>query len=139
MPPFSCFVDDNIALTIPYNMATSKLHDRGITLNFVVLTVKALSRPCIQGHRDVYEINTWLWNFGRQQPQVGKLSVVKYRRIIGQSKSQTSRRAWKTRQAHKHAAGISCLGQPRINTSSLFKTHSDYYAVLHSWLLRNEL
>ena len=31
----------------------------------------------------VYEINTWLWNFGRPQPRVGGLSVAKPRRSEG--------------------------------------------------------
>ena len=52
----------------------------------------------------VYEINTWLWNFGRPQPRVGGLSVVKTEEIRRRSRSETSRRAWKTRQARKRAA-----------------------------------
>ena len=52
----------------------------------------------------VYEINTWLWNFGRPQPRVGGLSVVKTEDICRRARSETSRRAWKTRQARKRAA-----------------------------------
>ncbi len=54
----------------------------------------------------VYEINTWQWNFGRPQPrvQVGGLSVVKTEEIRRRSRSETCRRAWKTRQAPKRAA-----------------------------------
>ena len=49
----------------------------------------------------VYEINTWLWNFGRPQPRVGGLSVAKTERIRRQARSETSRRAWETRKARK--------------------------------------
>jgi hypothetical protein len=52
----------------------------------------------------VYEINTWLWNFGRPQPRVGDLSVAKTERIRRKSRSETSRRAWETRKARKRAA-----------------------------------
>ena len=52
----------------------------------------------------VYEINTWLWNFGRPQPHIGGLSVVKTEETRKRSRSETSWRAWKTRQARKRAA-----------------------------------
>ena len=41
----------------------------------------------------VYEINTWLWNFGQYQPRVGGLSVAKTERIRRQTRSDTSRRS----------------------------------------------
>jgi hypothetical protein len=52
----------------------------------------------------VYEINTLLWNFGRPHPRVGGLSVAKTKKIRRHSRSETSWRAWKTRQARKRAA-----------------------------------
>jgi hypothetical protein len=55
----------------------------------------------------VYEINciinTWLWNFGRPQPRVGGLSVAKTEMIRRKSRSETSQRAWDTRQARNWA------------------------------------
>jgi hypothetical protein len=50
------------------------------------------------------EINTWLWIFGRPQPRVGGLSVAKNEKIRRHSRPETSRRAWKTRQARRRAA-----------------------------------
>ncbi len=53
----------------------------------------------------VHEINTLLWNFGRPHPRVGGLLVAKTEKMIRRhSRSETSRRAWKTRQAGKRAA-----------------------------------
>jgi hypothetical protein len=40
----------------------------------------------------VYEINTWLWNFGRPQPRVGGLSVAKTEKIRRKSRSEDSKR-----------------------------------------------
>ena len=78
---------------LPFHTLASMLLDR--------------SRPSNSGSRrgsHVYEINTWMWNFGRPQPRVGGLSVVKTEEIRRLSRSETSRRAWKTRQARKRAA-----------------------------------
>jgi hypothetical protein len=52
----------------------------------------------------VYEINAWLWNFGRHQPQVIGLSVAKTERIRRKSRSEAARRALKTRNARKRPA-----------------------------------
>jgi hypothetical protein len=51
----------------------------------------------------VYEINTWLWDFCRPQPGVRGLLVATTEKILRHSRSETSRRAWKTRQAWKRA------------------------------------
>ncbi len=47
----------------------------------------------------VYEINTWLWNFGRPQPRVGGLSVAKTEKIRRKSRSEASKRGWATKRA----------------------------------------
>ena len=60
--------------------------------------------PASRRGSHVYEINDWLWNFGRPQPRVGGLSVAKTERIRRKSRSETSRRAWETRKARKLAA-----------------------------------
>jgi hypothetical protein len=41
----------------------------------------------------VYEINAWLWNFGRPHPRVDGLSVAKTERIRRKSRSEAARRA----------------------------------------------
>ena len=82
---------------LPFHTLASMLLDRSRPSNS-----GASQGSCRGSH--VYEINTWLWNFGRPQPRVGGLSVVKSEEIRRRSRSETSRRAWKTRQARKRAA-----------------------------------
>ena len=97
VPLFQCFLNGNTTSTIPYKYAARQK--------------QAFEFGCADGQgpasrrgSHVYEINTWLWNFGRPQPRVGGLSVAKTERIRRQSRSETSRRAWETRQARKRAA-----------------------------------
>jgi hypothetical protein len=45
-----------------------------------------------------YEINTWLWNFGRPQPRVGGHSVAKTEKILRKSRSEASKRGWATKR-----------------------------------------
>jgi hypothetical protein len=97
VPLFPCFLDGNTASTILYkNSGRQK---------------QAFEFGCAdgQGHASrrgshVYDINDWLWNFGRPQPRVGGLSVAKTERIRRKSRSETSRRAWETRKASKMPA-----------------------------------
>ena len=94
VPLFQCFLDGNTTSTIPYKYAARQK--------------QAFEFGCADGQGQasrrgshVYEINTWLWNFGRPQPRVGGLSVAKTERIRRQARSETSRRAWETRKARK--------------------------------------
>ena len=70
VPLFACFLDGNTTSTILYKYAGRQK--------------QAFEFGCADGqgpasHRDssVYEINDWLWNFGRPQPRVRGLSVAK--------------------------------------------------------------
>jgi hypothetical protein len=60
--------------------------------------------PASRRGSHVYEINDWPWNFCKPQLRVGGLSVAKMERIRRKSRSETSRRAWETRKAHKMEA-----------------------------------
>ncbi len=63
-------------------------------------------------HRDprtgshVYEMNTWLWNFGRPQPSVAGLSVAKTEKICKRCRGAAAKSAWETlsQLASKRAA-----------------------------------
>ena len=99
VPLFPCFLHGNATSTIPY---TGKYAPRQKQA-FEFGCADGASQGSRRGSH-VYEINTWLWNFGRPQPRVGGLSVVKTEDIRRRSRSETSRRAWKTRQARKRAA-----------------------------------
>jgi hypothetical protein len=52
----------------------------------------------------VYEVNTWLWNFGRPQPRVASLSVAKTEKIRKRCRAAAAKKAWETRLARKRAA-----------------------------------
>ena len=97
VPLFPCFLDGNTTSTIPYKYAGRQK--------------QAFEFGCADGQgpasrrgSHVYEVNDWLWNFGRPQPRVGGLSVSKAERIRGKSRSEASRRSWETRKARKMAA-----------------------------------
>jgi hypothetical protein len=123
LPLFPCFIDGNSTSTIPYM--------------YTLRQKQALEFGCADGQgpasrrgSHVYEINTWLWNFGRPQPRVGGLSVAKTERIRRQSRSEidseTSRRAWETEKASKVAAevqtNIYMLGIYILHTFIEYKT-----------------
>ena len=97
VPLFPCFLHGNATSTIPYKYAPRQKQA------FEFGCADGASQGSRRGSH-VYEINTWLWNFGRPQPRVGGLSVVKTEEIRKRSRSKTSWRAWKTRQARKRAA-----------------------------------
>jgi hypothetical protein len=52
----------------------------------------------------VYEVNTWLWNFGLPQPCVANLSFAKTEKICKRCRGAAAKSAWETRQAPKSAA-----------------------------------
>ena len=99
MPLFPCFLHGNNTSTIPYTGKYAPRQKQAFKLG----CADGASQGSRRGSH-VYEINTWLWNFGRPQPRVGGLSVVKSEEIRRRSRSETSWRAWKTRQARKRAA-----------------------------------
>ena len=70
VPLFPCFLDGNTTSTIPHKYAPRQK--------------QAFEYGCADGSGQgsrrgshVYEINSWLWNFGRPQPRIGGLSVAK--------------------------------------------------------------
>jgi hypothetical protein len=83
VPLFPCFLHGNATSTIPYTYAPRQK--------------QAFEFGCADGASQgsrwgshAYEINTWLWNFGRPQPRVGGLLVVKTQEIRRRSRSETS-------------------------------------------------
>ena len=92
VPLIPCFLDGNATSTIPHKYS-SRQRD-------------AFECGCADGagpnsrrSRHVYEINTWLWNFGRPQPSVGGLSVAKTEKIRRKSRSEAAKRAWATKRS----------------------------------------
>ena len=87
-----CFLDRNATSTIPhkYSSRQEDAFEYGCADG---------AGPNSQRGSNVYEINTWLWNFGRPQPHVGGLSVAKTEKIRRKSRSEASKRGWATKKA----------------------------------------
>jgi hypothetical protein len=97
VPLFPCFLDGNTTSTIPFKYSARQGRD--------------FAFGCADGHGQemrrgshVYEVNTWLWNFGRPQPRVASLSVAKTEKIHKRCRAAAAKSAWETLRAHKRAA-----------------------------------
>ena len=102
VPLISCFLEGNATSTILHKYS-SRQRD-------------AFECGCADGAgpnsrrgSHVYEINTWLWNFGRPQPRVGGLSVAKTEKIRRKSLSEASKRGWATKKARTWLSHGICL------------------------------
>jgi hypothetical protein len=85
----------------PQLFHTGTAANRRTLLSAAVLMAQALTRAGAVPSSHVYEINTWLWNFGRPQPRAGGLSVAKTEKILRKSRSEAAKRAWATKLASK--------------------------------------
>jgi hypothetical protein len=119
VPLFPCFLDGNTASTIPYKCAARQGRD---------FTFGCADRHGQGSHRGshVYEVNTWLWNFGRPQPSVARLSVAKTEKISKRCRGAAAKSAWETRRASKRAAEADAesLQTYDINVPVIFLSYS---------------
>ncbi len=97
VPLIPCFLDGNATSTIPHKYANRQrtAFECGCADG---------AGPALRKGSHVYEINTWLWAFGRPQPRNGGLSVAKTQRIRKESRSEASKRGWETKRAQKCSA-----------------------------------
>jgi hypothetical protein len=75
VPLFLCFLDGNATSTIPYKNAPRQKQA------FEYGCADSACQGSIMQGQPFYEINTWMWSFGRPQPRIGGLSVTKTKRI----------------------------------------------------------
>ena len=68
MPLFPCFLQGNATLTIPHKLR----HLKGSAFQYG--TAEAAAADGRRGS-NVYEVNPWLWQFGRGRPRLGGLTV----------------------------------------------------------------
>ena len=94
VPLIPCFLDGNATSTIPHKYS-------GRQRDAFECGSADGAGPTTRRGSHVYEINTWLWNFGRPQPRVGGLSVAKTEKIRRKSRSEASKRGWATKRARK--------------------------------------
>ena len=102
VPLFPCFLDGNSTSTIPNKYTVRQGQD--FEFGCADGPGQGKGTHSLRGSHHVYEINAWLWNFGRPQPSVGGLSVAKTEKIRWKVKSAAARSGWKTRKASKLAA-----------------------------------
>ena len=89
-----CFLDGNATSTIPHKYASRQ------KTAFDCGCADVPGRASREGSH-FYEINTWLWSFGRPQPRIGGLFVSKAQRIRKASRSEAAKRAWVTKRARE--------------------------------------
>ena len=78
----------------------------------------------------VYEVNTWLWNFGRPQPRVASLSVAKTEKIRKRCRAAAAKSAWETRRARKRAAEAD---------TDIWHVYSCHIPVISTWSVKDDL
>ena len=93
-PLIPCFLDGNATSTIPhkYSSRQKDAFECGCADG---------AGPTSRRGSHVYEIKTWLWNFGRPQPRVGDLSEAKTEKLRQKSRIQASKRGWATKWPRK--------------------------------------
>jgi hypothetical protein len=91
VPLIPCFLDGNATSTIPHKYS-------GRQRDAFECGCADGAGPTMRRGSHVYEINTWLWNFGRPQPRVSGLSVAKTEKIRRKSRSDAAKRAWATKR-----------------------------------------
>ena len=99
VPLFPCFLDGNTTSTIPHKYAARQGRD----FQFGCADGPAKGLETRRGSH-VYEVNAWLWNFGRPQPRVAGLSVAKTVEILKSCRGDAAKSGWETRRARKRAA-----------------------------------
>ena len=75
----------------------------------------------------VYEVNTWLWNFGQPQPRVAGLSVAKTEKIRKRCRVDAAKSAWETRRAQKRAAKAN---------ADIWYTYTCHIPVIYHWSVK---
>ena len=83
VPLIPCFLDGNATSTIPHKYANRQ------RTAFECGCADGAGSTSRKGSH-IYEINTWLWAFGRTQPRIGGLSVAKTQLIRKASRCEAA-------------------------------------------------
>jgi len=65
---------------------------------------------CLSGS-NVYEVNIWLWQFGRGRPRIGGRDVAEAERRRQARMGQRQKQAWETRKRRKDAREADEMGK----------------------------
>ncbi len=94
LPLMQLFLAGNATPTIPH--LYSKLKDSSFPMD-------CADTASVDGRRgsNVYEVNTWLWRFGRGKPRLGGLSVEATEEMMQAHRHESRERAVETRRRRK--------------------------------------
>ena len=99
MPLFPCFLQGNATPTIPHKLQ----HLKASAFQYGIADAAAAD-----GRRgsNVYEVNAWLWQFGRGWPRLGGLSVLETedrREAVVQAGAKRSQETRRRREAARRS------------------------------------
>ncbi len=96
IPLIPCFLDGNVTPTIPHKYSKNK--NSGFPAGCAD-TAAEDGRCC----SNVYEVNTWLWQFGRGKPRLGGLTIKETsdRQDSARNASRSDKRRKETCEGHK--------------------------------------
>ena len=91
IPLIPCFLDGNATPTIPHRYSKNK------SACFPAGSADAAAED---GRRDsnVYEVNTWLWQFGRGKPRIGGLTIEETAERQDSARKSSDKRRKETRE-----------------------------------------
>ena len=94
IPLIPCFLDGNATPTIPHKYSKKK------SAYFPDGCVEAAVEDGRRGS-NVYEVNTWLWQFGRGKPRIGGLTIEETSKRQDSARKSSDKRRKETREGSK--------------------------------------
>ena len=94
IPMLPCFLDGNATPTIPHKYSKNKQS---------CFPAGCADSAAADGRRgsNVYEVNTWLWQFGRGKPRLGGLTIEETSDRQDAARKASDKRRKETREGHK--------------------------------------
>jgi len=94
IPLMPCFLDGNATPTIPHKYSKNKQS---------CFPAGCADSAAEDGRRgsNVYEVNTWLWQFGRGKPRLGGLTIEETSDRQDAARKASDKRRKETREGHK--------------------------------------
>ena len=94
IPLIPCFLDGNATPTIPHKYSKNK------SATFPAGCADAAADDGRRGS-NVYEVNTWLWQFGRGKPRIGGLTIEETSKRQDSARKSSDKRRKETREGRK--------------------------------------
>ena len=94
IPLIPCFLNGNVTPTIPHRYSKNK------SACFPAESADAAAEDGRRGS-NVYEVNTWLWQFGRGKPRIGGLTIEETSERQDSARKSSDKRRKETREGRK--------------------------------------